>query len=136
VSESDVLVLWLADPPDTRGRHEALRALVAARAAGRSVGLLDLRPTQATRAAHPAPDLSDDEQRLLEALAAEGVTACRPSADELRRALNAARALVVVADPQRQAAPGVLCIDAAWLRTMADAALLPALRRAGQLVRA
>ena len=125
------MALWLADPPDTRGRHEALRALVAARAAGRSVALLDLRPTQGTR----APNLTDDEQRLLETLGREGVTACRPSAAELRTALDGARALVVVADPQRRATPGVLLIDATWLRTTGDDALLPALRRAGQLVR-
>lgn len=125
------MALWLADPPDTRGRHEALRALVAARAAGRSVALLDLRPMEGTR----APDLTDDEQRLLETLGTEGVTACQPSAAELRTALDGARALVVVADPQRRATPGVLFIDATWLQATADDALLPALRRAGQLVR-
>lgn len=131
MSGADVVALWLADPPDTRGRHEALRALVAARAAGRSVALLDLRPTEGARAL----DLTDDEQRLLETLGTEGVAACRPSAAELRTALDGARALVVVADPQRKATPGVLCVDATWLRRTGDGALLAALRRAGQLVR-
>ncbi len=131
MSGADVLALWLADGPDTRGRHEALRALVAARAVGRSAALLDLRSAEGS----PAPDLTDDEQRLLEALHAEGVEASRPSAPQLRAALESARALVVVADPQRLATPGLLVIDATWLRTTQDEALLPALCRAGQLVR-
>ncbi len=131
MSGSDVLALWLADAPDTRGRHEALRALVAARAAGRSAALFDLRMAQGP----PAPDLTDDEQRLLETLSEEGVSASRPSAAELRAALGRVQALVVVADPQRQGTPGLLVIDATWLRTTRDEALVPALCRAGQLVR-
>ena len=131
MSGADVLALWLADAPDTRGRHEALRVLVAARAAGRRAALLDLRPA----AGPPVPDLTDDERRLLESLDEEGVRPSRPSAAMLRSALASAQALVSVADPKRRGTPGLLVIDATWLRTTRDEALLPALQEAGQLVR-
>jgi len=132
VSAADVLALWLGERPDPQARREALRVLVAARAAGREVTLLDLRPSGSL--ALRELDLTEDEQRLLEALEQEGVLAREPSPAELRAALSGARSLVLLPDAVRRGRPPVLRLDPAWLQATDDATLRASIARAGQVV--
>lgn len=131
MSAPAVVGLWLGDRAEAGARHEALRALVAARAAGAGVALLDLRVRSGTL----TQDLTEPEHRLLDALAEEGVVALRPTRAELRAALTVARSLIVVPDPEREGRPALLRLDAGWLEATEDGNLCAALRRAGQIAR-
>lgn len=137
-----LLALWIADAPDPAARAEALRVLVAARAANRPVRLLDLR--WLTRAVYDPPpepppltdSLPEQDAVLLEALALDGVPIERADAKALSAALTSCDSVLVLASPSRARRPALLLVTAAWLRSQSGAALLPALASAGTIVRA
>lgn len=127
-----VLALWCADDADAGARLEALRVLVAARAAGRPVRLLDLR-------AEPGPlEAGDDAEaeRLLDALLGDGVAVERPEPAALAAALAGAGALVPVLSAARPRAPEVLVVEAGWLATTPAERQGERLAAAGHVVRA
>ena len=132
MSAGGVLALWLGERLDPQARREALRVLVAARAAGRGVSLLDLRASGSLELKEL--HLTEDEQRLLEALEQEGVVARRPSPAELRAALASARSVVVLQEAAREGRPPVLRLAPAWLQATDDATLRTCLAGAGQVV--
>ena len=124
-----VLALWLEDSVAPSSRLEAWRTLLAARAGGMEVRLLDLRPS-----AGDESELSPAEAALLDTLAEEGARRERPGPAEVHRALEEAGSLLVLAAPGRKGHPPLCVVDGAWLRAMA-AAPGEALRQAGQVMR-
>lgn len=127
-----VVALWCADDSDPGARGEVLRVLVAVRAAGRPLRLLDLRPDPAPG----DPALSDRDQRLLDALNADGVAFERPAPPLLRAALRDAGSVVRLAAARRSFSPVALTIDEVWLAQVPDDELVASLSGCGLLVRA
>ncbi|MFM8981074.1 MAG: hypothetical protein ACKOSS_11515 [Planctomycetia bacterium] len=119
-----VLGLWLDAHPGAAARRAFLRTLVAARAAGRTTWLLDLRGARTPL----AEGLGDEEQRWLEAL--------DTPAPVLGDALEAAGSLLVLAGTTRPGTPAVLQVDDAWLAHTPRDRQAGLLAAAGQVVRA
>lgn len=131
-----LLALALSTEAAPGAWREALRLLVAARAAARPVRLLDLR----AEGAAPLPQVLDDEEaRLLEALLHDGVVLERPAPGQqaavARAALEQAGSVLALAPATRPQRPAVLVLTSALLATTPDEALLPALGRAGTWLR-
>jgi hypothetical protein len=132
VSPATVLALWLSERASSQARLEAWRTLVAARAAGHAVRILDLR-TSPTDEPTDAP--SDPEGRLLDALAREGTSPERVAANEVLAALRGARSVIALLDAGRSPAAPLVTIDEALVAQPADA-LLAHLRAASCVLRA
>lgn len=126
----DVLALWLAPDPAPTARVAWLRLLVAARAAGRAVTLLDLRPPGAP----DDPPLASDEQRWLEALSEDGVTPRLSTPSDLRAALASASTLLCLSARTRPCTPPLLLLNAPTLASLSDSQLHAALRACGHIV--
>jgi hypothetical protein len=129
-SNGAVLALWLAHDPSASARAEFLRILVAARAAGRPVTLLDLRlPGVADD-----PPLTSSDQRHLDALTRDGAALSAALPHELSALLRSASSLLCLSSATRAGSPAVLTLDTELLAAISAPSLLAALRAAGQVV--
>jgi hypothetical protein len=127
-----VLCLWLGEHTPPAARLEAWRTLVAARAASQPVRILDLRTTPTD---DPTDAPSDQEARLLDALARERTSPERVPASEMLTALRSARSVIALLDADRAPTAPVVTIDDALLAQSPDT-VLTRLRQASLILRA